>query len=296
MRAAAAVAAARSSSGTDGSLTWAVPPPLERDFGPASAAEAEAGSAAAAPAAADAAADADTPLAAGDQTAADSGVSSVHAPQHSAAVTVAAAHDEAAAPAQGSSVARHADPDKRKVTPGCTLSPSSVQPSAASGVHPLVLLYRQEIAGAADEHLSLMLWQLLRAEEVEDAESWHGTLLQLTCQAARCLLPAAAAAFGQQDPRYYIKVCLLVCLSVCLPACLSAYLPACLPTWWQWLLSCSSTTPVARTHRPHPYQAHTGASLSCIIQLFKRRCNTFTRRSSASLGWASRRTAVSCVA
>jgi hypothetical protein len=45
------------------------------------------------------------------------------------------------------------------------------QPGApSSGLHPLVLLNRQEFGAAAEEHLSLMLKQLLAAEDVQQAE------------------------------------------------------------------------------------------------------------------------------
>jgi hypothetical protein len=44
------------------------------------------------------------------------------------------------------------------------------QGAPSSGLHPLVLLNRQEFGAAAEEHLSLMLKQLLAAEDVQQAE------------------------------------------------------------------------------------------------------------------------------
>lgn len=49
------------------------------------------------------------------------------------------------------------------------------QGAANSGLHPLVLLNRQEFGGAAEQHLVLMLKQLLAAEDVQQAEvGWTG--------------------------------------------------------------------------------------------------------------------------
>lgn len=48
------------------------------------------------------------------------------------------------------------------------------QPGApSSGLHPLVLLNRQEFGAAAEEHLTLMLKQLLAAEDVQQSEVRH---------------------------------------------------------------------------------------------------------------------------
>lgn len=37
---------------------------------------------------------------------------------------------------------------------------------------------------------------------------WLPILLQLVKEAANAVQPAAAAAFGENDPRFYVKVCL----------------------------------------------------------------------------------------
>lgn len=86
------------------------------------------------------------------------------------------------------------------------VSPSSQPVGSSSGLHPVVLLNRQEFARAADEHLQQLLWQLLQAEEVQQPDLWLPIVLRLVCDASRALLPAAAAAFGEQDPRFYVKV------------------------------------------------------------------------------------------
>jgi hypothetical protein len=70
----------------------------------------------------------------------------------------------------------------------------------------VVLLNRQEFAPVADEHLQQLLWQLLQAEDVQQPDMWVPIVLRLVCEASRALLPAAAAAFGEQDPRFYVKV------------------------------------------------------------------------------------------
>lgn len=90
-------------------------------------------------------------------------------------------------------------------TPAGSVS-SSPTPSGSSGLHPLVQLNRQEFAVAAEQHLQLLLWQLLQAEDVEQADVWMPIVLRLVTEASKALLPAAAAAFGQQDPRFYVKV------------------------------------------------------------------------------------------
>lgn len=162
---------ASSSSGSDSSLTWEVPPVLERTFGPA--AEAVGGSAAG--------------LAAG----------------------AAAGSSEGGTKDNGSSAAAACDAGQAIASGGSSsrpLSPSSQQPSSGSGLHPLVRLYRQDFAQAADQHLEHLLWQLLQAEEVQQPEAWLPIVLRLVCEASCALLPAAAAAFGEQDPRFYVKV------------------------------------------------------------------------------------------
>jgi hypothetical protein len=50
------------------------------------------------------------------------------------------------------------------------------QPGAANtGLHPLVLLNRQEFGATAETHLRLMLRQLLAAEDVQQAEVRRGS-------------------------------------------------------------------------------------------------------------------------
>lgn len=46
-----------------------------------------------------------------------------------------------------------------------------------SGLHPLVLLNRQEFGAAAEEHLQLMVKQLLAAEDVQQQEVCWGWLV-----------------------------------------------------------------------------------------------------------------------
>jgi hypothetical protein len=150
-----------SSSGSDGSLTWEVPPVLERTFGPTAEAVAD-------------------------------DLVAVAAPAAGSDGTPASTEGEAANTSNSSS--------------GRPLSPSSQPLSSSSGLHPVVLLNRQELARAADEHLQQLLWQLLQAEDVQQPDLWLPIVLRLVCEASKALLPAAAAAFGEQDPRFYVKV------------------------------------------------------------------------------------------
>ena len=78
--------------------------------------------------------------------------------------------------------------------------------AAAKVCHPLVMLNRQAFTLAAEKHLEHLVLQLLRAEEVPDAATWAPVLSSLAQEAASSLMSAAAAAHGEQDPRYYIKV------------------------------------------------------------------------------------------
>jgi hypothetical protein len=68
------------------------------------------------------------------------------------------------------------------------------------------MLNRQAFTEAAEQHLGHLVLQLLRAEDVPDALTWAPLLSSLAHKAAGSLLSAAAAAHGEQDPRYYIKV------------------------------------------------------------------------------------------
>jgi len=207
----------------DGSLTWEVPLSLDRSWGPAVS---------------------DLPL---------------HSPRPAAAPSPIPGEPEASEGPDG-------DPDGADgaVTPSSCYSIGALPPSggASSGLHPLVLLYRQEFGAAAEEHLQLMLRQLLAAEDVQQPEvgavvskvAWRGCLLwgpftvpaqascpaslvicaslyhhllmplmreavglyvqvwlpillQLVDAASHAVQPAAAAAFGENDPRFYVKVC-----------------------------------------------------------------------------------------
>lgn len=167
----------RSSASSEGALTWEVPAVLDRSFGPTAEAVAET-----APSAAQ-------PSVPGVAQATEAGPAAVAAgtPAAAAAVNPSSLADGGAADAAGS-----AGP-----------VPSS---TSASGLHPLVQLNRQECAVAAEEHMRLLLWQLLQAEEVGQADEWMPIVLRLVSESSKALLPAAAAAFGQQDPRFYVKV------------------------------------------------------------------------------------------
>lgn len=115
----------------DGSLTWEVPPSLDRSWGPAVS---------------------DLPL---------------HSPRPAAAPSPTPGEPEASEGADG-------DPEGADGagTPSSCYSIGALPPSggASSGLHPLVLLYRQELGAAAEEHLQLMLRQLLAAEDVQQPE------------------------------------------------------------------------------------------------------------------------------
>lgn len=119
--------------------------------------------------------------------------------------------DPAPANTPGSASSSHAaagGPTSSSSSRGSSPPAAAAVPPLAGGrqQHPLVLLYRQEFAAAGQAHLQRLVRQLLAAEEVGQAEVWEGVLVRLASQAATTILPAAAAAHGEQDPRYYVKV------------------------------------------------------------------------------------------
>lgn len=178
---------ARSSASSEGALTWEVPPVLDRSFGPTAEAVAETAPPAAAA----------TPAPAQAVPVASAGPGALG--PAAGLLSTSAADVAAASPANGTT---------NGVGPSASssINVSSQTPGNSSGLHPLVQLNRQEFAVAAEDHLQLLLWQLLQAEEVKQADVWMPIVLRLVTEASRALLPAAAAAFGQQDPRFYVKV------------------------------------------------------------------------------------------
>lgn len=91
------------------------------------------------------------------------------------AAHTAAGPDAAAAAADGRQAARVS------VHAGAAHAPGSLdigalpqQGAPNSGLHPLVLLNRQEFGAAAEEHLQLMLKQLLAAEDVQQQKVRQG--------------------------------------------------------------------------------------------------------------------------
>jgi len=176
------VASLSRSSGTDGSLTWEVPPALERSFGPSheavsASAQLEQHQQQELERATQDCKQGDSPLMhAADAAACDTALVSV-----------------------GSSAAQYCHHAGSKGGSPLTFNTGS------PGLHPLVQLNGHEFSKAADAHLELLLHQLLVAEDVADAERWLPIVLRLASDAAQCVLPAAAAAFGEQDPRFYVK-------------------------------------------------------------------------------------------
>lgn len=114
----------------DASLTWEVPPTLDRHWGP---------------------------------TLAD-----LLPPAASAAAAATAAGSAPAPPAADGSQAARTSLDAAAGSLDIGALPQQGAPS--SGLHPLVLLNRQEFGAAAEEHLQQMLKQLLSAEEVQQHE------------------------------------------------------------------------------------------------------------------------------
>jgi hypothetical protein len=62
----------------------------------------------------------------------------------------------------------------------------------------------EEVAG---EQLAATVDQLLLAYNVQDPEVWVPIITRLADEAAGMLSPAKAVAFGNLDPRFYVKVC-----------------------------------------------------------------------------------------
>ena len=61
----------------------------------------------------------------------------------------------------------------------------------------------EEVAG---EQLAATVDQLLLAYNVQDPEVWASIITRLADEAAGMLSPAKAVAFGNLDPRFYVKV------------------------------------------------------------------------------------------
>ena len=59
----------------------------------------------------------------------------------------------------------------------------------------------------AGEQLAATVDQLLLAYNVQDPEVWAPIITRLADEAAGMLSPAKAVAFGNLDPRFYVKVC-----------------------------------------------------------------------------------------
>lgn len=168
----------RGNGSSDGALTWEVPGILDRSFGPTSEAVAET---------------APPPAIAVEPSlsqAADVGRDPAADGQGAAEVAVGS----------GSGAANGVDAAAAVAVAAANVS------SSGTGLHPLVLLNRQEFALVAERHVQLLLWQLLQAEDVERPDMWMPIILRLVNEACKALLPAAAAAYGQQDPRFYVKV------------------------------------------------------------------------------------------
>eukprot|EP00775_Hariotina_reticulata_P003720 gene3720-3982_t len=178
------VASLSRSSGTDGSLTWEVPPALERSFGPC------------------------PERSFGPSQEAVAASAQFEQQEQLQEKQQELEHVMQDGKKDGNPLLRAADAAASDAGPVCVGSRTGpfTFNRGSPGLHPLVQLNVQEFSKAADEHLELLLHQLLVAEDVADAESWLPIVLQLASEAARCVLPAAAAAFGEQDPRFYVKV------------------------------------------------------------------------------------------
>jgi hypothetical protein len=158
--------------GSDGALTWEVPPALELDYGTGTAAS-------------PAAVDAQAPGPAAGSDAPANGSSS-----------------------DGSS--NNGDGCSRAANPGDSSGGDALggplMGSLSARVHPLVVRARRELAAAAHAHLRALIKQLLRAEAVGGWRDWLPIVERLALEAAATVSPGSAAQHGELDPRYYVKV------------------------------------------------------------------------------------------
>ena len=91
-------------------------------------------------------------------------------------------------------------------------SAAGVPPDVADGgyqdapLHPVVADVLRGLSVASQEHLHLMIGQLLVAEDVDDIPTWLPIIRRLAVDAAESLSPKAISARGVMDPHHYIHV------------------------------------------------------------------------------------------
>ncbi|KAK9819645.1 hypothetical protein WJX72_000689 [[Myrmecia] bisecta] len=74
------------------------------------------------------------------------------------------------------------------------------------GLQPITAFLRVALTEVAQRHLAAVVVQLLVAEGVHNVTSWGPAITRLACEAAAAISPPAVAAYGVNDPRFYIKV------------------------------------------------------------------------------------------
>ena len=84
--------------------------------------------------------------------------------------------------------------------------------------------------------------QLLRAEGVDQPDTWASIVMKLAYGAADSLSPSAVAGYGPMDPRFYIKVCACMRREAGVPW---AWLRSGYHITWSWAGRC----------HPHSYYA-----------------------------------------
>lgn len=149
----------------DVSLTWEVPPGLDRNWGPALA---------------------DLPLPPAQSAVGAAAGAADASPGSSAA---AGASSNAAAAAAAAASAGSLD-----------IGALPVQGAPSSGLHPLVLLNRQEFGATAEQHLRLVMKQLLAAEDVQQQEVRTGQCLSWRCSSvvAGCMSGLNSSGWNTQ--------------------------------------------------------------------------------------------------
>lgn len=69
-----------------------------------------------------------------------------------------------------------------------------------------VAALRRPLESVGQAHMASLVAQLLLAEGILDVHSWCPVITSLACEAAATIQPSAMVAFGNNDPRFYVKV------------------------------------------------------------------------------------------
>ena len=90
--------------------------------------------------------------------------------------------------------------------PKASQSGRSIKQDAAAQLAQQPSEGQQAFAQVSQQHLSAVVEQLLSAEGIADVSVWQPIVTKLATEAAASVQPAALAAFGVADPRFFIKV------------------------------------------------------------------------------------------